>query len=282
MKVLEQVVELRSERPSWGQVGLVPTMGYLHDGHLSLLRTAREQNDTVVMSLFVNPTQFGPREDLATYPRDIPRDLYLASSVGTDVVFMPAAAEVYPAGFDTWVEPGALAQRWEGERRPGHFRGVATVVLKLLQMVQPQRAYFGEKDFQQLAVVKRMTSDFNLPAEIVRCPTVREASGLALSSRNAHLSDQSRRQAATLSRALFHAQRLAAGGERDVPQLLAEMHAILAEVPSLQVDYLAIVDAASLEPLERLGSSGRIIAAAFLDGVRLIDNCEIVAPEQAG
>jgi pantoate--beta-alanine ligase len=278
MKLVERVAQLRAERPSWGRAGLVPTMGYLHEGHLSLLRAARDANDTVVMSLFVNPTQFGPREDLAAYPRDIPRDLYLASNAGVDVVFMPDADEVYPAGFDTWVEPGALAVRWEGERRPNHFRGVATVVLKLFQMVRPERAYFGEKDYQQLKVVSKMVEDFNLPIEIVACPTVRESDGLALSSRNAYLSDDGRRGAANLSRALFHAQRLAFDGERDVPQLLAETHAILAEEPSLQVDYLAVVDPASLEPLDELRESARIIAAAFCEGVRLIDNAPIEGP----
>src|SRR5438067_12993194 len=159
MKVLERLAELRAERPAWGRVGLVPTMGYLHEGHLSLIRAARAADETVVMSLFVNPTQFGPSEDFASYPRDTPRDLELAAASGVDVVFMPSEYDVYPPGFDTWVEVGALASRWEGEYRHGHFRGVTTVVMKLFQMVQPDAAYFGEKDYQQLVVVKKMVAD---------------------------------------------------------------------------------------------------------------------------
>ena len=188
MKVVERIDEIRAKRARWGVVGLVPTMGYLHEGHLSLIRAARAESETVVMSLFVNPAQFGPSEDFATYPRDVPRDLELAKSAGADIVYAPPLDEVYPEGFDTWVEVGALARRWEGEHRPGHFRGVATVVLKLFEAVQPTRAYFGQKDFQQLLTIRKMVADFNLPLEIVGCPTIREGSGLALSSRNDYLS----------------------------------------------------------------------------------------------
>ena len=275
MKVARTVAELRLERPGWGKTGLVPTMGYLHEGHLSLLRAARADNESVVMSLFVNPAQFGPREDLSSYPRDIPRDLEMAEAVGCDVVFLPDLEAVYPPGFDTWVEPGVLATRWEAQHRPGHFRGVATVVLKLFTMVQPDRAYFGEKDYQQLLIVEKMVLDLNLPLCIVRCPTVREPSGLALSSRNAYLSPEHRAEAAVLSRALRHGVELAARGIGDVGQLEAAMRRILAEVPAMEVDYLAVVDAANLEPVERLEATARVVAAVQFHGVRLIDNMAI-------
>ena len=278
MEVIERVADLRRVRAGWGRTGLVPTMGYLHEGHLSLLHAARPANQTVVMSLFVNPAQFGPREDLASYPRDIPRDLRLAEEAGTDVVFMPPTDEVYPPGFDTWVDVGGLTRRWEGEHRPGHFRGVATVVLKLFQMVQPDRAYFGEKDYQQLLVVGKMVSDLNVPVEIVPCPTVREPSGLALSSRNAYFEPETRARAAVLSRALAHGQWLAAGGERDAGALTRWMLAILGEEPGIRVEYLAVVDAETLEPLERLAGDARAVTAVRFEGVRLIDNVALSPP----
>ena len=272
MKVLERMSDVRAARPDWGRTGFVPTMGYLHEGHLSLIRAARADSDTMVMSLFVNPAQFGPNEDLATYPRDVPRDLELAEAAGADVVFAPPPDEVYPPGFDTWVEVGGVSRCWEGERRPGHFRGVATVVLKLFEMVQPTRAYFGEKDYQQLLVVRKLVADLNLPLEIVGCPTVREPSGLALSSRNAYLAPERRERAAILSRALHRAVELAAAGEADIGRLQRDMAAILAREPDARIDYLAIVDSLTLEPLQRLVDQARIVAAIFFDGVRLIDN----------
>jgi pantoate--beta-alanine ligase len=272
LKIIPTLAELRAERAAWWDLGLVATMGYLHDGHLSLIRAARTECCTVVMSLFVNPAQFGPGEDFANYPRDTERDLRLAEKAGVDAVFVPRVEEVYPPGFDSWVEVGALTRRWEGQARPGHFRGVATVVLKLLQMVQPDRAYFGEKDYQQLLVVRKMVADLNVPVDIVACPTVREASGLALSSRNSYLPADSRERAAVLYRALKRAQELAAGGLTEVGRLRAAMDEVLAEEPDASLDYLAIVDPVTLEPLPRLSDEARIVAALYIGGVRLIDN----------
>src|SRR5688572_13707284 len=278
MRVIESVAELRQARASAGLVGLVPTMGYLHEGHLSLLRAARSRSDTVVMSLFVNPAQFGPHEDFASYPRDQARDLALAEGAGTDIVFMPPTEAVYPAGFNTWIDVGDVTARWEGEARPGHFRGVATVVLKLFQMSQPDYAYFGEKDYQQLQVVQKMVRELDVPVVIVPCPTVREASGLALSSRNAYLSDEQRQRASVLHRALTSAQQLAASGERSTESLLAAMKAILATEPAARPEYLAIVDPITLEPIVQLTGKARILAAMRFHNVRLIDNVELESP----
>jgi pantoate--beta-alanine ligase len=275
MRVLERVGEFRTARSGWGRVGLVPTMGYLHDGHLALLRAARAESETLVMSLFVNPAQFGPSEDFGSYPRDNERDLRLARDLGVDVVFKPSVEEVYPPDFDTWVEVGSLAARWEGQRRPGHFRGVATVVLKLFQVVQPSLAYFGEKDYQQLLVIKKMVADLDLPLEIVACPTVREPSGLALSSRNAYLSDDRRQRAAVLYRAMKQAEQLAAGGEADVGRLFQTMEQVLGQEQDGRADYLAIVDPQTLEPLDKLIGEARILGAMYFDDVRLIDNLQV-------
>lgn len=276
MKVVERIAELRAHRARWGVVGLVPTMGYLHEGHLSLIRAARAESETVVMSLFVNPAQFGPSEDFATYPRDVPRDLELAKSAGADVVYAPPLDEIYPDGFDTWVEVGALTRRWEGEHRPGHFRGVATVVLKLFEAVQSTRAYFGQKDFQQLLTIRKMVADFNLPLEIVGCPTIREASGLALSSRNAYLSTEGRLRAAVLARALFKAQHMVESGEANAAVLRRAMEDEIASEPLARLDYLAVVDCMTLEPLERVEREAQIVAAMFFEKVRLIDNVPLV------
>jgi len=275
MKIVERIADLRAARQGAGKVGLVPTMGFLHDGHLSLIRAARSASETVVMSLFVNPTQFGPSEDFEAYPRDTPRDLDLARETGVDIVFMPSTGEVYPPGFDTWVEAGKLAERWEGEHRPGHFRGVATVVVKLLQIVQPDLAYFGEKDYQQLLIVKKMVADLNLPVEIIPCPIVREASGLALSSRNAYLADDRRPRAAVLYRAMQRAQKLASSGVDDVSLLIAEMKMVVGQEPAAHLEYLAVVDRDSLQPTGQLGVEARILGAMGFDGVRLIDNAPL-------
>jgi pantoate--beta-alanine ligase len=275
MQIVERVGELRKGRLGWNQVGLVPTMGFLHDGHLSLIQAARAADETVIMSLFVNPSQFGPSEDFASYPRDPKRDLELAEKAGVDVVFAPSIDEVYPSGFDTWVEVSGPSRRWEGERRPGHFRGVATVVHKLFQMVQPTRAYFGEKDYQQLVVVKKMVADLNLPVEIIACPTVRQPSGLALSSRNAYLSAEDRQRAALLFRALTRAQRLASQGVGVVSELCAAMEQMLAKEPAIELDYLAIVDCTTLEPIESFSKEARVLAAIYIDKVRLIDNVQL-------
>jgi pantoate--beta-alanine ligase len=268
--------DVLAERP--GSVGLVPTMGALHAGHVSLLARARAENRTLVMSLFVNPTQFGPNEDYARYPRDPERDRALAVAAGVDLLFAPTVEAMYPPGPATWVDVEGLATRWEGQRRPGHFRGVATVVLKLLLAARPTRAYFGEKDYQQLQVVRRLTADLLPEVAIVGCPTVREPDGLALSSRNVYLAPEERPHAVALYRALTRAQALLAAGEGVGATLEAAMLAELATAPGLAVDYAAVVDAATLEPLERLDGPGRALLAARLGAVRLIDNGPLLPP----
>ncbi|AAF10737.1 pantoate--beta-alanine ligase [Deinococcus radiodurans] len=263
---------------SRGRVGLVPTMGFLHEGHATLIRRARAECDVVVVSIFVNPMQFGPTEDLATYPRDLDRDLALAGAAGADFVFHPEAAAMYPAGFSTRVEVSGVSEPLDGAARPGHFAGVATVVLKLLNIVQPERAYFGEKDWQQLAVVRRLVADLNLRSEIVGVPTVRadeEAAhaGLALSSRNSYLSPEQQRRATVLSRALRAVQAAYAGGERDTGRLRQAGLDVLASEPELALDYLVVVGP-DLRDVPQLSDDplNRVLIAGRLFGVRLIDN----------
>lgn len=276
VKTVTTIAQLRTAlREAPRPVGFVPTMGYLHEGHLSLARRARQECAFVVMSIFVNPTQFGPHEDFDRYPRDLPRDTRLAEQAGVDLIFAPSVEEMYPAGFSTYVEVEGVTARWEGERRPGHFRGVATVVLKLFNQVQPDRAYFGEKDYQQLQVVKRMVRDLDLPVEIVGCPIVRELDGLAMSSRNVYLSPEHRRAATVLYRTLVRGRELAAQGEREVSRLLEGMRAVLRSEPLVQEDYLAIVDPTSLEPLEHVTGLARILIAGRVGNVRLIDNMPV-------
>ncbi len=276
MKVVHSIEACRAERAQLTEpLGLVPTMGALHEGHLSLVRRAREECASVAMSIFVNPTQFGPQEDFARYPRPIERDLELARDAGVDLVFHPAPETMYPPGFATWVEVGAPALRWEGERRPGHFRGVATVVTKLLAIIGPQRAYFGEKDYQQLQVVRRLVADLNLPVAIVGCPIVREPDGLALSSRNVYLTPEERPHAAALYRALEAGRHAAASGERDAAAVRETIEAVLRATPGIEIDYVALVDPLTLEPVERLDAPARALVAARLGGVRLIDNMAI-------
>ncbi|WP_227978435.1 pantoate--beta-alanine ligase [Deinococcus terrestris] len=271
--LLRDPAEVRSALAGRGRVGFVPTMGYLHEGHAELIRRARAECEMVVVSVFVNPTQFGPGEDLSRYPRDLEGDLALAGGAGADVLFHPEAEAMYPPGYATTVRVGGVAGPLEGESRPGHFDGVATVVLKLLNLVGPDRAYFGEKDWQQLAVVRRMVRDLSVPVEIVGVPTVREASGLALSSRNSYLSPEQRARASVLSRALRAVQAAAASGERDTGALRQSGLAVLAEEPDLTVDYLAVVDGDMRErPAVENDSMTRVLVAARLFGVRLIDN----------
>jgi len=276
VKVVHSIEACRAERAQLAEpLGLVPTMGALHEGHLSLARRAREECAAVAMSIFVNPTQFGPQEDFARYPRPIERDLELARDAGVDLVFHPAPETMYPPGFATWVEVGGPARRWEGEHRPGHFRGVATVVAKLLTIIGPQRAYFGEKDYQQLQVVRRLVADLNLPVEIVGCPIVREPDGLALSSRNVYLTPEARPRAAALYRALEAGRQAAADGERDAAAVRETIEAVLRATPGLEIDYVALVDPLTLEPVERLDAPARALIAARLGSVRLIDNIAI-------
>ncbi|MER3420693.1 MAG: pantoate--beta-alanine ligase [Chloroflexota bacterium] len=273
MKVTRTVAECRAARAALDAcLGFVPTMGYLHEGHLALVRRARAECPSVVVSIFVNPTQFGPREDFARYPRDPERDLALLEKEGVDLVFMPEAAEMYPPGFDTWVEVGTITRRLEGRARPGHFRGVATVVCKLFNIVQPRRAYFGEKDAQQLRVVRKMVRDLDMPIEIVPVPTVREPDGLALSSRNVYLSPDERRQALALSAALRLAQELVAQGERRAAVLRARMRRRIRQEPDARIDYVSVADAETLEELTVVDRPALVSLAVRIGATRLIDN----------
>ncbi len=254
-------------------LGLVPTMGALHEGHLTLVRRAREENATVAASIFVNPTQFGANEDLATYPRDMERDLALLEAEGVDLVYAPAPEEVYPPGFDTWVEPGALAERLEGAARPGHFRGVATVVTKLFNVVNPDRGYFGQKDGQQLAVIRQLARDLNLGLEIVAVPTVRDADGLALSSRNAYLTREQREAAPVIYRALSEARDLWSRGETNAETLRLAARKILGDEPLIEeIDYVSVADATTLVELAEVDTPALVSTAVRLGRTRLIDN----------
>ena len=253
-------------------VGLVPTMGALHAGHASLIEAARAENGFVVVSLFVNPTQFGPHEDLDRYPRPLERDLELCGRLGVDLAFTPSAREMYPPDFRTYVEVTGLQDVLCGASRPGHFRGVATVVLKLFHLAQPDRAYFGQKDAQQVRVIRQMVRDLNVPIEIRVCPTVREPDGLALSSRNEYLEPEQRRHAAVLFRALCEARDRVAAGERDAAVLRRLLEERVTATPGAALDYAAVVDAETLEPLERVRGDTLLALAVRFGGTRLIDN----------
>ncbi len=260
-------------------VGFVPTMGAFHEGHLSLMRRAREDNDFAVVSIFVNPLQFGPTEDYDAYPRDLGRDLTLAEMQGVDVVFAPEAQDIYPGGTPAvTVDPGPLGRRLEGRARPGHFAGVCTVVAKLLNIVGPCAAYFGEKDAQQLAVVRRMVADLCLPVRVEPCPTVREPDGLAMSSRNVFLSESERRAAACLYRALRAAADAFASGERAVPGLEATMEAVVLAEPLATLEYATVVDEETFEPTETVDAPARAVIAARVGKPRLIDNVLLQPP----
>jgi pantoate--beta-alanine ligase len=269
---------LDDARAAGRTVGFVPTMGYLHEGHASLARAAAEACDLVVMSIFVNPLQFGAGEDLAAYPRDLDRDLAIARSAGVGLVFAPTVEEMYPTPIRTSVSVGGVSAPLEGASRPGHFDGMATVVAKLFSIAGPCRAYFGEKDFQQLAVVRRMTADLSIPVEVVGCPTVREPDGLAMSSRNVYLSPEERAQAPTVHRALQAGVAAIAAGERDVLRVQEVMGTVMAEAPLGRVDYLAVVDAATFEVPDPLAGELRLLAAVRFGRARLIDNVGAVAP----
>jgi pantoate--beta-alanine ligase len=275
VRTVHTVAELRQAlRDAPRPVGLVPTMGAFHEGHLSLIRAARRENETVVVSLFVNPAQFGPSEDFGAYPRDQERDARLAEDEGVDVLFVPPVEEVYPDGFDTSVEVGVLTDTLEGDpahRGREHFRGVTTVVTKLFNMAQPDRAYFGQKDAQQALVIRRLVRDLNIPVEIRVCPTVREKSGLALSSRNAYLSDDERERAAALSRALQAAEETVRMGELDAGKVLAAARAELAAA-QIEPEYLELRSADDLSPVERVNGSTLLAVAARVGRARLIDN----------
>jgi len=267
---------LNGARARGASVGLVPTMGALHDGHLSLIRRARPENGLVVVSIFVNPTQFGPSEDLQLYPRDLERDRALAEAAGADVVFSPSVEEIYPEAYSTWVEVYDLATGLCGASRPGHFRGVCTVVAKLINICRPERAYFGQKDAQQLAVVKRMVRDLNLGVDIVSCPTVREPDGLAMSSRNARLSAQERAQSTALYRALRAAEESVRRGERDAAALKDAARSVLAGAGLGKIDYVEIVRADDLSAVTTVMGECLIAVAVWFDSTRLIDNIVVL------
>ena len=268
----EELAQARGALTS--KVALVPTMGALHDGHMALIAEARKHADHVVASIFVNPAQFGEGEDFGRYPRREAEDARMLGQAGCDLLWMPAVEDIYPEGFSTKVSVTGVSERWEGEARPGHFDGVATVVAKLLLSVRPNVAVFGEKDFQQLAVIRRMVSDLNIPAEIAGVPTVREPDGLALSSRNAYLSTDERQRAAALPRALDDAGRAILSGA-PVAKAVREAKQALVDAGFLRIDYLALVDASTLEPLNEPRGEMRLLAAAVIGTTRLIDNIAI-------
>lgn len=273
MNIVSSLADLRTARLSLdGKVGLVPTMGYLHEGHLSLVRQARAENQHVIVTIFVNPTQFGPSEDLSKYPRDLERDLNLLRPLGVDVVWTPSAEVMYPPGYQTWVEVEALTKGLEGAMRPGHFRGVTTVVAKLFNATQPDKAYFGQKDAQQAAVIRRMAVDLNFPLEVIICPTTREGDGLAMSSRNKYLSEAERRAATVLFRALTAAKELYESGERDGEKIRSKMKEVLSSEPLAQVQYVSCADYDTLEELEAVKGKALLSMAVFFGKTRLIDN----------
>jgi pantoate--beta-alanine ligase len=273
MLTVKTLIDIHATRLSFtGRVGLVPTMGYLHEGHLSLVRRAREECDHVVVSIFVNPTQFGPKEDLSKYPRDIDQDLSLLEPLGVDVVWMPTPEIMYPPGFQTWVDVETITHPLEGSMRPGHFRGVTTVVAKLFNAVQPHKAYFGQKDAQQAAVIRQMSRDLSYPTEIVVCPIVREPDGLAMSSRNVYLDPGQRKAATVLSRSLRAAKEAYDNGERDAEKLRQVMKDILASEPLAQVQYVSCADYDTLEELDTVTGKALLSMAVFVGKTRLIDN----------
>jgi pantoate--beta-alanine ligase len=273
MQTLTTVAEVRAEQKALtGSIGVVPTMGALHEGHLTLVRRARAENDHVFVSIFVNPTQFGPNEDFTAYPRDVDRDLKLLEAEGVDYVFQPDVEEMYPPGAETYVDVGSITERLEGEHRPGHFRGVATVVLKLLNIHNPTRAYFGRKDAQQLVVIRRLVHDLNLDVEIVPVDTVREPDGLALSSRNAYLNETERKAALCLSSALGLAREMWTRGTRDADYIRRRMLDIIAEEELAAPDYVSIADPNTLDELDRIHGPALVSLAVRIGRTRLIDN----------
>ncbi len=273
MKVIETIYDMRRFRQYLAEpLGFVPTMGYFHQGHLSLVRQARAENLSVMVSIFVNPTQFGPRDDFNQYPRNPERDLALLEKEETDIVFMPSVTEMYPDQFDSWVKVGRLAQRLEGASRLGHFRGVTTVVAKLLNIVQPARAYFGQKDAQQVAVIKKMVADLNMNVEIVTRPTVREPDGLAMSSRNKYLSPEEHQAAVVLYQALSLAQRLWSQGEKDAQTIRQQMTDLIQKEPLATIDYVSVANAETLDELDRVSPPALVLLAVKIGKTRLIDN----------
>jgi len=275
MRLVHTVSEMKKlsneDLKSGKKIGFVPTMGYLHKGHLSLVEAARKENDIVVVSIFVNPTQFGPNEDYSRYPRDLERDLRLLEPFGVDYVFVPSVEEMYPPFYSVYVEETELSKYLCGASRPGHFRGVCTVVAKLFNIVKPTRAYFGQKDAQQFRVLRRMVENLNMDVEMIEMPIVREEDGLAMSSRNVYLNEDERKEATRLYKSLLRAKELIDSGERDVQKIKQEMFKVL-EHPLLRIDYVEIVDEKTLRPVDKIESKIIIALAVFVGKARLIDN----------
>ncbi|MGC9987066.1 MAG: pantoate--beta-alanine ligase [Terriglobales bacterium] len=276
MKICASISEARSAcrdaRANHRRVGLVPTMGALHEGHLSLVRAARAQCDVVAVSIFVNPTQFGPAEDLSKYPRQFERDCRLLEQECVDILFAPSIEEMYPQGAISWVVVEGLSEKLDGRSRPGHFRGVTTVVAKLFHVIEPDAAYFGQKDAAQLAVIRRMVRDLDFPVEIVACPIVREADGLAMSSRNAYLNREERQRALVLQRSLQETQRQFQAGERSAARLISAAKEVFLSEPQVRLDYFEVVDPEMLDPVEHISGRTLVAVAAFVGTTRLIDN----------
>jgi pantoate--beta-alanine ligase len=281
MKIVRTVAEAKALCRQWRRegkrIGLVPTMGYLHEGHLSLVRASKERDDATVVSIFVNPTQFGPKEDFQKYPRDLDKDAAYLRQAGVEALFYPEPAGMYPPGYRTYVEVEGLQDRLCGKSRPGHFRGVATVVLKLFDVVAPDRAYFGAKDAQQVLIIRRMARDLDLDVEVVTCPLVREPDGLALSSRNAYLSAEERKAALALSTGLRWAEKAAAAGEREAARLVAGIRSVIEREPLARIDYVEAVDPETLEPVAELRGEVLVALAVFIGATRLIDNVRLRA-----
>ena len=279
MKVVKSVAGMKALARQWKKegkrIGFVPTMGYLHEGHLSLVRESKKRADVTVVSIFVNPTQFGPKEDYKKYPRDLEKDSAYLEKGGVDCLFYPDAADVYPPGYRTFVEVPGLQDRLCGKSRPGHFRGVATVVFKLFNIIRPDIAFFGAKDAQQVLIIERMAADLDLDVEVVTCPIVREPDGLALSSRNAYLSPEERKAAPVLSISLRGAERAVAAGERDAAIVLAGIRSAIEAEPLARVDYVEAVDPTNLEPVAKLHGDVLIALAVFFGSTRLIDNIRL-------
>jgi pantoate--beta-alanine ligase len=273
LTIVKTISEIRASRQKLsGSVGFVPTMGYLHEGHLALVKQARIENSAVIVSIYVNPTQFGPKEDFDAYPRELDRDLELLRGEGVDIVFIPSDEEMYPPEFSSWVDVEKVTERLEGASRLGHFRGVATVVAKLFNIVQPTKAYFGQKDAQQAVVIKRMVADLNVGIEIVVVPTVRESDGLAMSSRNIYLSPEERQAATILFKALTLARQLRQGGEKDAGKIRRQMTSLIQKEPLAQIDYVSIADAETLEELNLIDRPTLTSLAVRIGKTRLIDN----------
>lgn len=276
MRVEATVKGVREQVKAWKKegltIGFVPTMGYLHEGHASLIQAAREGNDRVVVSIFVNPMQFGPTEDLASYPRDLAKDSALCESLGVDVIFHPEPEEMYHPGFSSYVDMSVLTEELCGLSRPVHFRGVCTVVSKLFHIVQPDRAYFGQKDAQQLAVIKHMVEDLNMDLEIIGCPIIREEDGLAKSSRNTYLSEEERKAALILSQSIFMGQKMAEDGETDARKIVAAMTEKIESEPLARVDYVKAVDGLTMQQIDTVKKPMLVAIAVYIGSTRLIDN----------